>query len=189
MIKERNEKPEGQAWLSDMVLREARETDATTLRRLKRQVFSETHNLLQSLVDYDYDVEEERHLIRRYRYLDNSCLLLALRGRDAVGFLTLQGSPLARNRHVVQLGIAVQKELWGLGIGRDLMDRGLQWARENPIVRKISLLVYSDNDRAIEMYERYGFQKEGLLRKEVYIQESDTVLDLVAMGLLVEELG
>ncbi len=189
MIKEWNHKPEGQDWLSDVVLREARETDAASLRRLKRRVFTETHNLLQSLADYDYDVEEERHLIRRYRYLDNSCLLLALRGRDVVGFVTLQGSPLARNRHVVQLGVAVQKELWGLGIGRALMDRGLQWARENPIVRKISLLVYSDNDRAIEMYERYDFRTEGILRKEVYIQEIDKVLDLVAMGLLVEDLG
>ena len=167
-------------------VREAREGDAAALLRLKQQVFAETDNLLQTLQDYDFDAEEERYLVRRYRYLDNSALLVAAEGRTLHGFLSLQGGALQRNRHVVQLGIAVRRAVWGRGIGRALMEGGLAWARATPGVGRVSLLVYADNERAIRLYEDCGFVREGVLRGEVYLERTGTYMDLVAMGLLLE---
>ena len=165
------------------LIREARETDAHGVLRFKRKVFVETNNLLQTMDDYDYDTEEERYLIRRYRHLENCALYLALIGREIVGFLTLQGGALQRNRHVAQLGLAVTREHWGKGIGRQLMDQAVVWGRDHSQIRKISLLVYDDNDRAIKLYEHFGFEHEGCLRKEVFIVETGEYVDLVAMGL------
>jgi len=170
--------------LDDVAIREARETDAHSLVRLKKKVFSETDQLLQSLQDYDCDVEEERYLIRRYRHLDNSGLFVAMNGRQAVGFITLQGASLIRSRHVAQLGIAVCRDLWSQGIGRALMDYAIDWARANRFLKKISLLVYSDNERAISIYRAYGFVHEGVLQHEVYLTAADRYVDLVSMGLM-----
>ena len=170
--------------LSDLEIREARERDAGTLVQLKKKVFTETNQLLQSLQDYDCDVEEERYLIRRYRHLDNSGLFLAMSGRQAVGFVTLQGASLIRSRHVAQLGIAVTRDLWGRGIGRSLMEFSIEWARQNRFLKKLSLLVYADNERAISMYRAYGFVHEGVLRQEVYLAAEDRYVDLVSMGLM-----
>ncbi len=173
--------------LQPLMIREAREVDAATLVRLKKLVFSETDSLLQSLADYDGDVEEERYLVRRYRNLENSALILALEGREAVGFLTLQGAHLHRSRHVAQLGIAVRQERWGEGIGRALMDQGLDWAEANPVIQKISLMVYEENERAIKIYEDYGFEKEGLLKNEVMLRSREEMIHLVAMGLTLDD--
>jgi ribosomal protein S18 acetylase RimI-like enzyme len=172
---------------SPLMIREAREVEAATLVRLKKQVFAETDSLLQSLEDYDGDVEEERYLVRRYRNLENSVLILALEGREAVGFLTLQGAHLQRSRHVAQLGIAVRKDRWGQGIGRALMDQGLEWAEKNPIIQKISLMVYEENQRAIELYEKYGFEQEGLLKNEVLLRNREQMIHLVVMGLTLDD--
>jgi RimJ/RimL family protein N-acetyltransferase len=133
--------------------------------------------------DYDYDTEEERYLIRRYRHLENCVLYLALIGKEIVGFLTLQGGALQRNRHVAQLGLAVAREHWGKGIGKQLMEQAVSWGQAHSEIRKISLLVYDDNDRAIRLYERFGFEHEGCLRKEVFIVETGAYVNLVAMGL------
>ena len=169
--------------VSMVMVREARESDAHAVLRFKRKVFVETNNLLQTMDDYDYDTEEERYLIRRYRHLDNCGLYLALMGRDIVGFLTLQGGALQRNRHVAQLGLAVTRDHWGKGIGKQLMEQAVAWAGGHRQIRKISLLVYDDNDRAIKLYERFGFKQEGCLEKEVFLVESGEYENLVAMGL------
>lgn len=186
MIDRKIEIPRRKA-LQPLMIREAREVDAATLVRLKKTVFSETDSLLQSMADYDGDLEEERYLIRRYRNLENSALIAAFEGREAIGFLTLQGAHLHRSRHVAQLGIAVTKDRWGEGIGRALMDQGLDWARANPIIQKISLMVYEENQRAIKIYEDYGFEREGLLKNEVMLRSRGEMVHLVAMGLTLDD--
>ena len=168
---------------SHLIVREARETDAHAVLRFKKKVFMETDNLLQTMDDYDFDTEEERYLIRRYRHLENCALYLALMGRETVGFLTMQGGALQRNRHVAQLGLAVTKEQWGKGVGRQLMEKAIAWGESHSQIRKVSLLVYDDNQRAIRLYERFGFKREGCLKKEVYLAERGKYVDLVAMGL------
>jgi RimJ/RimL family protein N-acetyltransferase len=48
-------------------------------------------------------------------------------------------------------------------------------------VTKINLRVRSDNVRAIALYERKGFEREGLLRRGMRVD--DVYYDLLAMGL------
>ena len=168
-------------------VREAKESDAGGVMKMKQRLLRETNQLLQTFEEYDLDVEEERYLIRRFACLDNSVMLIAVAGRTPMGMVTLQGGTLTRNRHVAQLGVAVRKAVWGYGLGRKLMSAGISWARANPQVFKVSLLVYSDNERAIEFYERFGFESEGLLRREVYLAREHRYVDLIAMGLHLED--
>ena len=35
-------------------------------------------------------------------------------------------------------------------------------------IRRLDLTVYTDNDRAIALYERFGFAREGTLRADSY---------------------
>ncbi|MFC1975012.1 GNAT family N-acetyltransferase [Chloroflexota bacterium] len=66
-----------------------------------------------------------------------------------------------------EIGISVQKQYWGLGIGALMLDRLIEWARDTQIVTKINLRVRTDNQRAILLYEGKGFIKEGTIRKEI----------------------
>ena len=50
-----------------------------------------------------------------------------------------------------------------------MLDRLLDWARRSGIVTKINLRVRVDNLRAIRLYERKGFVREGTVSREALV--------------------
>jgi L-phenylalanine/L-methionine N-acetyltransferase len=69
-----------------------------------------------------------------------------------------------RVRHSMVLGIVVDRAFWGQGVGAELMRRLLDWADGWAGVLRIELGVYADNARAIGLYEKFGFAREGIKR-------------------------
>jgi len=62
------------------------------------------------------------------------------------------------------LGFAVLDEFQGRGIGKKLLERALKHLKEKG-VSEISLMVFEDNEKAIGLYEKYGFQNAGRIRE------------------------
>ena len=71
------------------------------------------------------------------------------------------------------------------GIGRALLERAVRWASEVG-VEKLELHVFPHNQPAIELYERFGFEREGL-RKRHY-RRGGEVVDAVLMAYHVSSL-
>ena len=61
-----------------------------------------------------------------------------------------------RRRHVAGLGICVARERQKQGIGSEMMKRLLDWADNWAGYLRIELTVYTDNERAIALYRRFG---------------------------------
>ena len=59
-------------------------------------------------------------------------------------------------KHRAELGISVDKEYWGLGIGRALLEACLECARKAGY-SQVELEVVADNERAVSLYESDGF--------------------------------
>ncbi len=89
-----------------------------------------------------------------------------------------------RMKHNGTLGISVRKKYWGMGLGNEAMSYLIEWAKCNGITKKISLLVREDNDRAIKLYENFGFEKEGLLKKDICVR--GIYYNTIAMGLYID---
>ena len=87
-------------------------------------------------------------------------------------------------RHSGRLGMGIAPGFRGRGIGRRLMDATITAARDAGLTR-IGLEVFSSNTNAIRLYERYGFEHEGLHRRGRIID--GRVEDLIMMGLLLDE--
>ena len=155
------------------------------LAHLKR-ICSETPYMLQSSTDRLPTVEHQFKLLERFRNWDNSLCLIAMRPsrprfQRVVGSMTLLGGHTLRTAHSCTLGMGVDQQDWGQGIGSLLLDTGLGWLRHNPIMRRVSLKVFDGNTKALTLYTSRGFQREGLLRDEVRI--GDEIIDLIPMGL------
>ena len=73
-------------------------------------------------------------------------------------------SPSLRQAHTRMLGISVGKAWQGQGVGHHLMMALLDWADNWAGVLRIELCVYTDNKRAIVLYQRHGFVQEGVIR-------------------------
>jgi len=85
-----------------------------------------------------------------------------------VGTLGLYRSRAPRNIHVAGLGMAVHDAYQGRGIGRALMEAGIDAADRWLNIVRIELEVYPDNERAIKLYESFGFAHEGRKRTAAF---------------------
>jgi putative acetyltransferase len=63
-------------------------------------------------------------------------------------------------RHAGTLGMGLQADFRGRGLGRALLLKTLEHALRNGIYR-VTLEAREDNDRAIRLYEKLGFRHEG----------------------------
>lgn len=88
--------------------------------------------------------------------------------------------------HKAVIGLTIgDKEYWGKGFGTDAVQTLVKYLFLNLNMRKIQLDTWSGNKRAIRSYEKCGFQVEGVLREDVYV--NGEYYDTVIMGLLREE--
>jgi L-phenylalanine/L-methionine N-acetyltransferase len=108
-------------------------------------------------------------------------LIGAFVGERLVGTAGLHRSG-GRQRHVAGIGMGVADDLTGKGIGtallRELLDAADNWLD----IRRLELTVFHDNQTAIRLYERHGFEREGLHRAFAY--RDGSYVDAIAMARL-----
>ena len=66
-----------------------------------------------------------------------------------------------RRSHAMLLGLAVRSEHQGRGVGTALLKAVLDVADNWLNVIRVELTVFSDNERAIALYRKHGFELEG----------------------------
>jgi len=81
----------------------------------------------------------------------------------------LVDKPLETLKHTGSLGMGVLRSHRGRGVGRALLERTLADARAKGLTR-IELAVGVDNERAKKLYEKFGFQVEGLVRRHMRVR-------------------
>ncbi len=90
--------------------------------------------------------------------------LVAERDGRIVGSAGLHPMPQLRRRHVALLGISVASEAQRQGVGTALMKALCDYADGWAQILRIELTVFTDNERAVALYRRFGFRHEGTHR-------------------------
>lgn len=90
--------------------------------------------------------------------------LVAVMEGEVIGALGLSVSDTPRRRHVGEIGMTMHDDRQGIGAGTALMEAALELADGWIGLTRIELHVYTDNERAISLYERFGFVIEGTHR-------------------------
>ncbi len=110
-------------------------------------------------------------------------LLVAERGGELIGHAGLApGGASPRRKHAMGLGIGVVAEHQGQGVGGGLMQALLDYADNWAQVLRLELSVYTDNERAIRLYRRFGFEDEGTAR--AYALRDGVYVDALQMARL-----
>ena len=88
---------------------------------------------------------------------------VALSQGEVVGWCEIIRNMFPANAHVGALNMGIIPAFRDRGLGFRLVSTALERARQAGFVR-IILSVHADNPRAIALYEKVGFAKEGVLR-------------------------
>jgi RimJ/RimL family protein N-acetyltransferase len=118
-------------------------------------------------------------------WVDRGDTLFVLDDEDGrvVGCLGLH---LTKTRGVVMLGMSIVADARGRGGGRMLMDAAMAWLRDSDM-HKVELEVWPDNERAIGLYERFGFEVEGTRRDHYRRRDGSLRSSLMMARLLSDE--
>ncbi len=89
-----------------------------------------------------------------------------------------------RNEHIAYLGgVAIHPNFAGKGSGEQMIREILTEAKRMGFLR-VELSTATINERAIRLYEKTGFQKEGILRNFCLLKSQNRFLDEVMMSCL-----
>ncbi|WP_286884537.1 GNAT family N-acetyltransferase [Aneurinibacillus sp. UBA3580] len=154
-----------------MVLRQAMEVDAPKIiERLRRVLDDGVY--LEEEKDTMNSPQEEAAFIRQMK--EEGSMYTVAEISDAIaGVAQIKRGQLEMNRHIGTFRIWLGPGFQGYGIGSKLMDYSLQWAKHHGL-EKVCLDVFADNERAIDMYKKYGFVVEGY-RKDQFILDGKHV--------------
>ena len=162
---------------AEVTVREATAADVDTLVDMLVEVAGEGRWIG---TEAPVDVERRRQRMAADVDAEDVIMLVAEADGEPVGQLGLQ---LARYG-VADLGMLVAAGWRGRGVGTALMAEAVRRAREAG-AHKIALQVWPHNTAAIALYQRFGFQREGYLRRH-YRRRSGELWDAVVMGLPLE---
>jgi RimJ/RimL family protein N-acetyltransferase len=93
---------------------------------------------------------------------------VALANREVVGWCDIQRHGFPSRAHRGTLGMGIVPAYRGRGVGLRLIQATLARARLDRFVR-VELDVHADNARAIALYEKVGFVREGVARDAVLV--------------------
>ena len=99
-----------------------------------------------------------------------------------VGMVSVAIPNRPRRKHAGAIGISVHGDWQGKGIGKELMRALVDLADNWLNLTRLELEVYADNEAAIRLYERFGFEVEGRLRQHAF--RDGQFVDSIVMGRL-----
>lgn len=98
-------------------------------------------------------------------------MLVACEGNTVIGTLTFAQSDKPRLCHVGRISqVVVHQTYRGRGIGIELMRSLIELADSWLNLKRLELLVYTDNDPTIHLYSKFGFISEGILRQNLWLR-------------------
>lgn len=122
-------------------------------------------------------LEERYWLKNEIQNIENnkSYLIWAIYQNKIIGSSSVHRGA-TRDWHVGRIGLMVDQDFRGDGIGRFLLESILEQAQKMKI-KIVTIVVFSDNEIAISLYQKLGFKEYGRLPQGLYRQNhfSDTV--------------
>lgn len=95
-------------------------------------------------------------------------ILVAVVEGQVVGVIGPHTSSRPRVNHRVEIGMMVRDDWQSKGVGAAIMRAVIDLADKWLNLTRIELTVFTDNERAIALYRKFGFEIEGTLRKYAF---------------------
>ena len=169
--------------MAEYIIREATPDDAEQILIHNEFIANEPHNGITRGPGENMTLEEERDFLAACLASDNSVFLIAvLPSGEVIGVSGLHGGRRKAVRHNGGIGIDVSREWRNKGVGTDLLQHLIEWAKKTNIITRIELEVMTHNARAIHVYEKLGFKLEGKRLAALY--KDGGYIDIYMMGLL-----
>ena len=167
----------------DYIIEKAKACDAEAILDFTGKCGAETDNLSFGAEGIPVSVEEEAAFLGSMEQSDTGIFLVARKGTEIIGTASYSAYTRKRMAHRGQFGVSVKKAYWNHGVGTELLKRLLDFAKNVAGSEIVSLAVRSDNEAAIHLYQKFGFEKIGTFKGYLKINGAFVDCDLMELFL------
>ena len=164
----------------EIKIREIEVEDYKELLDFMKKVKGETNFLLGYPNEIKMSYEDEKEYIKKVKSSETSNYFVVMKNNKMIGCIGFNGNTARKMKHYGTIGISVLKEYWGRGIATALLEKLISWSKEKGI-KKINLDVFENNERAIKLYEKFGFKLEGCIEDGIF--DGENYINLLVYGL------
>ena len=137
--------------------------EAAMMYALRLKTAAETDFLLRYPEEYPKTYDKESESVSRAMNSNRDFLLGAFDGENLIGSAhVFPVSEYKKFSHRCEIGVLLSKDYWSCGIGKALMTDSMELAREMGYTI-MQLETFTQNERALGMYEHLGFRKVGII--------------------------
>ena len=145
-----------EAWL-----RNGDVSDGRAVYELFNLAHSETDYLLSYPDENSFDPEQESVFLDEKTNSLNEIEIISIVDDKVVGMAGIESiGTKYKVRHRAEYGINILQEYWGLGLGTALTKACIECARNAGYVQ-LELNVVAENERAVKLYQNFGFEEFG----------------------------
>lgn len=170
---------------TQVIFRSLEENDAQKFIDYCNQIFSTSDYVITEPDEFLPDLENKKNWIKSFDGKAGAISIVVEFDNKIIGNIDFRNKANRRRiQHRGEFGMGVLREWRGKGVGKLLVQKLIQWAKQegNP-VEKIELMVLAENIPAIRLYKSLGFVEEGRVSREVKLSEG-RYIDGISMGLL-----
>lgn len=154
-----------------VIIRKPKVEDAEAIINILSIADTETLFLARNPGEFCASVEREREIISNILSDSDAEWFVAeyenkVIGQCSVGLVRKN----ARYRHRAGVAFVLLQEYFNLGIGGKMMEECIKWCKDKGVTQ-IELDVVKDNDRAIKMYNGFGFEIIGTIPNALQYQD------------------
>ena len=151
----------------NIIFRNIEKVDTESLWNMMNQLDYETKFMLYE------PGERVKNLARLQGTVDNAVngndlCYLAVDGNEIIGYIVAQIGNVRKTKHSAYIVIGIREKYRNRGIGTEFFKKINEWAEEKNLVR-LELTVICNNEIALNLYKKNGFEIEGIKRKAMYI--------------------
>jgi ribosomal protein S18 acetylase RimI-like enzyme len=150
-------------------IRSVKTTDLELLHGLYQSVYSASDSMSESFNEKYSNFASFEHAFTSLRSTPGHIALLAELELEPVAFLTVRPRAPMKLRHTADLSMGVGAMARGKGVGNLILQEALRLAETQRILEIVYLMVRADNDAAVGLYEKVGFERLATLPKDTKI--------------------
>jgi len=140
--------------------------EAETFWKLMNQMDQETKYMLYYTNEREKNIPLLTNIIQNAN--ENGFLKVVEIDNTLVGYISAQREVLIRSKHCAYIVIGILKNYHNQKIGSTLFELLIDWAKTNNI-KRLELNVLCENEKAVHLYKKYGFEIEGIRRNSTLL--------------------
>jgi len=168
----------------ELEIYKASKEDAEGILTYCNLIGGESDNLTFGENELDMTTIQEEEFIEGFHKSNTSLMLVGKINDEIVSVASISTTDKSRVAHNAEVGISVKRKYWNMGIGTKMMEKLINFAKQTKIIKVIHLGVRAENENAIHLYEKMGFEIIGVNKR--FFKINDTYSDEILMNLYLE---